>query len=109
MTFIKDAISRMLALSGAGFPKPPTTQPEIQRQLHKLDQHGSKSAPVEDLLPFLTRARQRGAPALRRFELNRVLRGAWCDGSSDDLGAVAVTRAEREQKRSSDQAVIEGY
>ena len=109
MTAVKEAIARMHALASAGFPKGPTTQPEIQKQLGQFDQGVGTAEPVEELLPFLERSRSKGVGQLRRYELNRVLRGAWCDAAFDDFGADAVERADHEGKRSSDQAIIEGY
>ncbi|HEY0085120.1 MAG TPA: EH signature domain-containing protein [Allosphingosinicella sp.] len=109
MTAVKEAIARMNRLAEAGFPKGPTTQPEIQKQLHKFDQGVGAAEPTEDLLPFLERSRSKGVGHLRRFELNRVLRGAWCNAAFDDFGMEAVDRADGEGKRSADQALIEGY
>jgi hypothetical protein len=109
MSTVKDAIARMHATGAAGFPRSPTTQPEIQKQLQAFDQQVGTPEQVEELRPFLERSSARGAGNLRRFELNRVLRGSWFDESFDELGTEALDRAEREAKRSSDQATIEGY
>ena len=109
MSFLRAAIDRMDALASAGLAKPPTTQPELQRQLAKLDASIGEAEPVVELKPFLRSAAENGAGALPRFQLNRVLRGAWCDPEFDDLGSEALDRAIEEQRRSSDQAMIDGY
>ncbi|SCW76117.1 EH_Signature domain-containing protein [Sphingobium faniae] len=109
MTALRNAIARMHSTGAAGFPRSPSTQPEIQKQLRHLDLQVGEVESVEELRPFLERSSSRGASALRRFELNRVLRGAWCDEIFDTFGAEAVERADRDCKRSSDQALIEGY
>lgn len=109
MSFLRAAIERMDTLASAGLAKPPTTQPELQRQLAKLDASIGEAEPVVELKPFLRSAAVDGAQALPRFQLNRVLRGAWCDPEFDDLGSAALDRAVNEQRRSSDQAMIDGY
>jgi hypothetical protein len=109
MSFLRAAIDRMDALASAGLAKPPTTQPELQRQLTKLDASIGEVEPVIELKPFLRSAAENGAGSLPRFQLNRVLRGAWCDPEFDELGSAALSRAVEEQRRSSDQAVIDGY
>jgi hypothetical protein len=109
MSFLRAAIDRMDALASAGLAKPPTTQPELQRQLAKLDASIGEAEPVVELKPFLRSVAKNGAGALPRFQLNRVLRGAWCDPEFDDLGSEALDRAVEEQRRSSDQAMIDGY
>ena len=109
MSVLRAAIDRMDALASAGLAKPPTTQPELQRQLAKLDASIGEAEPVVELKPFLRSAAENGAEALPRFQLNRVLRGAWCDPEFDELGYTALDRAVEEQRRSSDQAMIDGY
>lgn len=109
MSYLRSAIAQMEALASAGLAKPPTTQPELQRQVARLDAGIGQAEPISELEPFLRGAVDRGAVALPRRELNRVLRGAWCDPEFDDLGAAALHRAEGENRRSSDQAVIDGY
>ena len=109
MSVLRAAIDRMDALASAGLAKPPTTQPELQRQLAKLDASIGEAEPVVELKPFLRSAAENGAGALPRFQLNRVLRGAWCDPEFDELGTAALDRAVEEQRRSSDQAMIDGY
>lgn len=109
MSVLRAAIDRMDALASAGLAKPPTTQPELQRQLAKLDASIGEAEPVVELKPFLRSAAENGAEALPRFQLNRVLRGAWCDPEFDELGSTALDRAVEEQRRSSDQAMIDGY
>jgi hypothetical protein len=109
MSFLRAAIDRMNALATAGFPKPPARQSELQRQLAKLDTSVGKAEPVIELIPFLRKAAETGAQALPRFQLNRVLRGAWCDPEFDELGSAALDRAVDEPRRSSDQAIIDGY
>ncbi|WP_151972728.1 EH signature domain-containing protein [Erythrobacter sp. EC-HK427] len=99
----------MEALASAGLAKPPTTQPELQRQLAKLDSSVGEAEPIVELKPFLRKAATNGAAGLPRFQLNRVLRGVWCDDEFDDLGAAALARADGDHRRSSDQAVIDGY
>ncbi|MGB3470570.1 MAG: EH signature domain-containing protein [Erythrobacter sp.] len=99
----------MEALGSSGLAKPPTTQPELQRQLAKLDASVGEAEPVVELKPFLRGAANRGTGGLPRFQLNRVLRGAWCDPEFDDLGVAALERADSDHRRSSDQAMIDGY
>lgn len=109
MIGLLSAIERMHALASAGFPKPPTTQPVIQRSLQVFDEGVGLAEPAEELLPLLRRANDDGVQSLSRRDVNRVLRGAWFDPKFDDIGAGAIRRAEHELRRSSDQAVIEGY
>src|SRR3546814_21034184 len=98
MSFLRAAIDRMDALASAGLAKPPTTQPELQRQLAKLDASIGEAEPVVELKPYLRNSAENGAGALQRFKLNRVLRGAWCDPELDDLGSAAIDRAVDEQQ-----------
>ena len=65
MTATKNAIARMHALGDAGFARTAITQPEIQKHLHKFDQQVGEVEGVEELRPFLERARGKGAAALR--------------------------------------------
>lgn len=109
MSYLRSAIVRMEALASAGLAKPPITQPELQRQLSKLDASVGEAEPTVELKPFLQGATNIGAHSLPRFQLNRVLRGAWCDPEFDDLGSAALDRAVADQRRSSDQAIIDGY
>jgi hypothetical protein len=109
VTELKDAIEHARAVGEAGFPRSPGVRTEVERQLQGLDQQVGAAEPVEDLRPWLERAARRGAANLRRFELNRALRGAWCEPEFDDLGLDAVHRGTAEARRSSDQATIEGY
>lgn len=109
MSYLRSAIVRMEALASAGLAKPPTTQPELQRQISKLGASVGEAEPTVELKPFLQGAAKIGAHLLPRFQLNRVLRGAWCDPQFDDLGSAALDRAVADQRRSSDQAVIDGY
>lgn len=109
MSILRAAIDRMDALASAGLAKPPTTQPELQRQLAKLNANVRDAEPVIELKPFLRIAADYGVGTLPRFQLNRVLRGAWCDPEFDSLGSAAVDRAIEDPRRSSDQAMIDGY
>lgn len=109
MTHVRNAIAYMKALAEAGLAKPPLTQPELRRQLAKLDATIGEAEPAQHLRPFLQMANQCGADSLSRFQLNRVLRGAWCDAEFDALGLDALTRSNNDPRRSSDQAVIDGY
>lgn len=109
MSFLRGAIDRMDALASAGLAKPPETQPQLQRQLAKLDQCIGEAEPVLELKSFLLQAADNGVDLLPRFQLNRVLRGAWCDLEFDHLGSLALDRATAQQRRSSDQAIIDGY
>src|SRR4051794_25791474 len=99
----------MRALGEIGFAKPPTTQPEIQRQLQTIDQCLGVPESREELEPFLLRTQATGVDDLPRTQLNRVLRGAWYSPKFDDVGVQAVQRAEFDPRRSSDQAMIDGY
>lgn len=109
MSVLRAAIARADALAAAGLAKPPTTQPELQRQLAKLDASICEAEPAVELKSFLRGAAENGAGALQRFHLNRVLRGAWCDPEFEVLGSEALDLANTERRRSSDQAMIEGY
>lgn len=110
MSFLRTAIARMEALAGAGLAKPPTTQPELQRQFAKIAAAEiGETEPIIQLKPFLREAAHTGANQLPRYQLNRVLRGAWCDPEFDELGSAAIDRVVGEPRRSSDQAVIDGY
>ncbi|MBV1919020.1 MAG: hypothetical protein KUG65_13300 [Sphingomonadaceae bacterium] len=99
----------MQALAENGLAKPPATQPALRRQLAKLDASVGEAEPVVELRPFLEKSRSLGVLSLPRYELNRVLRGAWFDPEFDVLGMQAVDRASMDQRRSSDQAMIDGY
>lgn len=99
----------MQTLADSGLAKPPTTQPELRRQLAKLDASVGEAEPVVELKPFLQASRKTGVHLIPRFQLNRVLRGAWFDADFDDLGLEAIERASADQRRSSDQALIDGY
>ena len=99
----------MQTLADSGLAKPPTTQPELRRQLAKLDASVGEAEPVVELKPFLQASRKTGVHLIPRFQLNRVLRGAWFDMDFDDLGLEAIKRASTDQRRSSDQALIDGY
>jgi len=109
VTHIRTATAYMEALAESGLAKPPTTQPELRRQLAKLDATIGDAEPAMYLRPFLQMAEQRGADTLPRFQLNRVLRGAWFDPEFEALGLAALGRAKTDPRRSSDQAVIDGY
>lgn len=109
MSYLRSAISRMQALAENGLAKPPTTQPELRRQLAKLDASVGEAESAVELRPFLEKSRSLGVPSLARYELNRVLRGAWFDTEFDALGMEAVNRASADQRRSSDQAMIDGF
>src|SRR3546814_5571793 len=61
------------------FPYTTLFRSELQRQLAKLDACVGEAEPVIELKPFLRGAADTGANGLPRFQLNRVLRGAWCD------------------------------
>ena len=99
MTNLQAAVARMHALGQTGFSKPPTTQPEIQKQLHLFDQSVGKADPVEELEPFLLRTQAAGVAKLGRTDLNKALRGAWFNAKFDDIGLQALERAEAEPRR----------
>jgi hypothetical protein len=68
-----------------------------------------EAEPIIELKPFLRSVAETGTKKLPRFQLNRVLRGAWVDPEFDEVGSLALDRAIGEPRRSSDQAVIDGY
>ncbi|WP_206436068.1 EH signature domain-containing protein [Altericroceibacterium xinjiangense] len=110
MSGMNAAIARMVALARAGFPQSPGVQTRVEKGFASLSE--VSAVPAEDVVelkPFLAGAQGVGVPALRRSPFNRVLRGAWCDPEFDRLGLNALDRAVEESRRSSDQAVIEGY
>ena len=109
MSELLRAIKQLHSLAAGGFPRNPTVLPETERSFRLFDEAAGEPEPVEDLVPFLERSSARGVAALGRTELNRVLRGAWCDSRFDEFGMHALARADGEARRSSDQAMIDGY
>ena len=109
MSGVKAAIERMSAVAANGLPKPPTTQLHVQLQLPKLGSQVGEAKPRSDLLPFLRESARVGVDALRRFELSRVLKTAWCDAEFDSLGIDALKRAAMEQRKRGDAATVNGY
>lgn len=109
MTFLKDQIARVESFSKAGYPRSPTTRTSIERSLEGMAPQCGSGETLSELRPFLRQMLSRPAGGLKRSELNRILRGAWCEECFDVLGLDATARTVAEARRSSDQALIEGY
>ena len=109
MTAFRNTIERTQERAKNGFPGLPTTLPEIEKAVRKLTPVLGEPEAIEDLLVFLARCSQSGIGAIRRRDLNRVLRGAWFDEQFDTLGVRALEESESSPRRSTDQAIIAGY
>lgn len=109
MNFIRGAIDRMEGIARHGFPKPPSILPQIHHAFAKLGSDVEAAEDQEELIPFLRDCQQRSVSDLKRGELNRVLRGAWCDSEFEDLGISALERALADRRSSSTRALIDGY
>lgn len=109
MTYLSSAIANMHKMGAHGLPKTSTNQPAIQKSFALLDGTAGIVEPLEDLIPFLERVRKTDCSKISRTSLNRILRGAWCDSKFDALAIRALKHANDHRRRSSDQAIIEGY
>ena len=109
MTAFRNTIERTQARAKNGFPGLPTTLPAIEKAVRELTPVLGEPEAIEDLLVFLARCSQSGIGAIRRRDLNRVLRGAWFDEQFDTLGVRALEQSESNPRRSTDQAIIAGY
>jgi hypothetical protein len=109
MTSIRFAIEHMSGVARQGFPKPPTVLPHIYHAFALLGSGVDAAEDLEELLPFLRRCQEQPVASLRRGELNRLLKGAWCDSAFDDLGLSAVARAQDDERTSSTRNLIDGY
>ena len=109
MSYLSSAITRMKKLGEVGLPKPPTTQPEVQKNFTLLDGSVGSVEPEEELIPFLERTEKTEPFNISRTSLNRILRGVWCEPKFDALALRALKHANADRRRSSDQAIIEGY
>lgn len=109
MTYLSSAVTNMHKVGANGFPKSPATQPAVQKKFALLDGSAGAAEPEEELIPFLEHAEKIDVSNISRAYLNRILRGAWCDSKFDILGAKALKCANDDIRRSSDQAIIEGY
>lgn len=92
-----------------GFPKPPSILPQIHHAFALLGSNVEAAEDQEELIPFLRDCQKRSVSHLKRGELNRVLRGAWCDEEFEDLGISALERALADRRSSSTRALIDGY
>lgn len=109
MNFIRGAIDRMEGIARHGFPKPPSILPQIHHAFALLGSDVEAAEDQEELIPFLRECQKRSVSDLKRGELNRVLRGAWCDDEFEDLGTAALERALADRRNSSSRALIDGY
>ncbi|MBH0114372.1 hypothetical protein I5E68_15610 [Novosphingobium sp. YJ-S2-02] len=109
MNIIRGAIGRMADLASHGFPNPPTTLPQLHHAFANLETGVEESEPREELVPFLRRCATVGIRTLRRSELNRLLRGVWCDAEFEGLGLNAIECALQDRKNSTTKALIDGY
>jgi hypothetical protein len=109
MRHLHAAIERAEALTRTGFPKPPTVLPHVHHAFARLMGGVDIVEKQEELVPFLRKCKERGLSRLRRSDLNRVLRGAWCDEEFDELGLAVVDIALGDPRSSSSRALVDGY
>lgn len=109
MKSLLNAIASTEAKAKTGFPKPPTVLPHIQNAFAVAFDGVEESEPEEDLIPFLRECQGRDLSALKRFDLNRILRGAWRSEEFDALGLEAISIVEKDPRASSARAAIDGY
>lgn len=109
MSLIRGAIERMEGIARHGFPKPPAVLPQIHHAFALLGSEVEVAEDQEELIPFLRDCQKRLITDLKRGELNRVLRGAWCEAEFDNLALAALGRAREEKRSSSARALIDGY
>jgi len=109
MNFIRSSIERMEGIASHGFPKPPSVLPNVHHAFAALASGVDAAEDQEKLIPFLRRCQMLGVERLRRGDLNRVLRGAWCDSEFDQLGSDALRRAVADDRSSTTKAMIDGY
>jgi hypothetical protein len=109
MSYLQAAADRMKSLSKAGLPKAPTVQTFIQKAAASLSEGADAPEEIDELIPFLETCKGTAVGGLKRGDLNRLLRGVWCEDRFDDLGHDALQRADVDERRSTDAAVIEGY
>lgn len=109
MNFIRGAIENMERIAKHGFPKAPSVLPQIHHAFSRLVSDVEAAEDQEELFPFLRECQKRTVSELKRGELNRVLRGAWCDDEFEDLGNAALERALVDRRSSSTRALIDGY
>ena len=99
----------MEGIAKHGFPKPPTILPQIHHAFALLGSDVGSAEDQEALIPFLRECQKRPIVKLKRGELNRVLRGAWCDEEFQGIASEALERALSDQRSSSIRALIDGY
>ena len=109
MRHLISAIERAEALTRTGFPKPPSLLPHVHHAFATLAGGVGMIEDQDELVPFLRRCMRVDPSHLRRSDLNRVLRGAWCDEEFDELGAAVVDLALNDPRSSSSRALIDGY
>lgn len=103
------AIESSEALTKTGFPRPPSVLPHVHHAFATLAGGVGMIEDEDELVPFLRRCKSVDAAHLRRSDLNRVLRGAWCDEEFDDLGVAVLDLALNDPRSSSSRALIDGY
>lgn len=109
MNFVRAAIDKMEGIARHGFPKPPKVLPNIHHAFAQLGSDVGDAEEREELIPFLRACQNRSMADLKRVELNRVLRGAWCDKEFDELATLALGRALTDPRSSSTRALRDGY
>lgn len=109
MSILRGAIEHTEGIARHGFPKPPTVLPLLHHAFAALGSGVDSAESAEELIPFLEHCQKRPAESLKRSELNRVLKGAWCDSAFDDLGLAALACAKSDERSSSTRNLIDGY
>lgn len=109
MRHLHAAIERTEALTRIGFPRPPSVLPHVHHAFASLEGEVEVAEDQEELVPFLRRCMGDDPSRLRRSDLNRVLRGAWCDEQFDELGLAVIDLALKAPRSKSSRALIDGY
>jgi hypothetical protein len=109
MNRLREAIELTEGIARHGFPKPPTVLPHIHHAFALMGGGVGDAEGHEQLIPFLRECAKRPVSDLRRSDLNRVLKGAWCDAEFDELGFNAIDRALQDERSSSARSLVDGY
>lgn len=109
MNGIRDAIELTEGIALHGFPRPPKILPHIHHAFALIGGDVAAAEDHEELIPFLRECRKQPLGDLRRTDLNRVLKGAWCDAEFDELGLEAIDRALEDERNSSTRSLLDGY